>query len=115
MPEASPMRTSSADEGSPITPEPRRAWGVSAGMKTILAATGLALVLLIPTGAIAKPDKSERDAARAQCTSERGTSKATKKAFILKYEGFADCVGKKAAEEEGENEEAARNAAQECK
>ena len=73
-------------------------------MKTILAATGLALVLLVPTGAIAKPDKAERDAARAQCKSERGTSKATKKAFILKYEGFADCMGKKAAEEEAENE-----------
>jgi membrane protein involved in colicin uptake len=84
-------------------------------MKTILAATGLALVLLVPTGAIAKPDKSERDAARTQCKSERGTSKATKKAFILKYEGFADCVGKKAADEEAENEEAAKNAAQECK
>ena len=84
-------------------------------MKTILAATGLALVLLVPTGAIAKPDKSERDAARALCKSERGTSKATKKAFNLKYEGFADCVGKKAADEEAENEEAARNAAQECK
>src|SRR5918996_1692502 len=34
-------------------------------MKTILAATGLALVLLVPTGAIAKPDKSERDSGKA--------------------------------------------------
>src|ERR687891_2575841 len=84
-------------------------------MKTILAATGLALVLLIPTGATAKPDQSERDAAKAQCKAERGTSKATKKAFNLKYEGFADCMGKKAAEEEAENDAAARNAAQECK
>ncbi len=84
-------------------------------MKTILAATGLALVLLVPMGAIAKPDKAERDAARAQCKSERGTSKATKKLFNLKYEGFADCMGKKAEEEEAENDEAARNAAQECK
>jgi hypothetical protein len=84
-------------------------------MKTILAATGLALVLLVPTGAIAKPDKSEVDAAKAQCKSERGTTKATRKAFNAKYDGFADCMGKKAAEEEAENEEAARNAAQECK
>jgi membrane protein involved in colicin uptake len=84
-------------------------------MKTILAATGLALVLLVPTGAIAKPDKSEVDAARAQCKAERGKSKATREAFRLKYDGFADCMGKKAAEEEAENEEAAENAAQECK
>jgi hypothetical protein len=84
-------------------------------MKTILAATGLALVLFVPMGAIAKPDKAERDAARAECKSERGTSKATKKLFNLNYEGFADCMGKKAEEEEAENDEAARNAAQECK
>jgi hypothetical protein len=84
-------------------------------MKTILAATGLALVLLVPTGAIAKPDRSERDAAKAQCTEERGKSWSTRAAFRANYDGFADCVGKKAAEEEAENEEAQRNAAQECK
>jgi hypothetical protein len=81
-------------------------------MKTILAAMGLALVLLIPTGAIAKPDKSEVDAAKAQCKAERGASRA---AFKANYNGFADCVGKKAKEEEAENEEAAKNAAKECK
>jgi glycine betaine/choline ABC-type transport system substrate-binding protein len=84
-------------------------------MKTILAATGLALVLLVPTGAIAKPDRAEHDAAKAQCTTERGKSNATREAFRAKYDGFADCVGKKAAEEEAENEEARRNAAQECR
>jgi membrane protein involved in colicin uptake len=84
-------------------------------MKTILAATGLALVLLVPTGAIAKPDKAEVAAAKADCKAERGTTKATRKAFNLKYDGFADCMGKKAAEEEAENDAAARNAAQECK
>jgi hypothetical protein len=84
-------------------------------MKTILAATGLALVLIIPSGAIAKPDKSEVDAAKAQCKAERGKTKATREAFRLKYDGFADCMGKKAADEEAENEEAARNAAHECK
>jgi membrane protein involved in colicin uptake len=84
-------------------------------MKTMLAGAGLALVLLVPMSAIAKPDNTERDAAKAQCVTERGKSKATREAFRLKYDGFADCVGKKAADEEGENEEAARNAAQECK
>jgi hypothetical protein len=84
-------------------------------MKMILAATGLALVLLVPTGAIAKPDKAEVAAAKAQCKAERGETKATREAFRLKYDGFADCMGKKAAEEEAENDQAARNAAQECK
>jgi hypothetical protein len=81
-------------------------------MKTILAATGLALVLVIPTGAIAKPDTSEVVAAKAQCKAERAASRA---AFKANYDGFADCVGKTAKEEEAENEEAAKNAAKECK
>jgi sugar phosphate isomerase/epimerase len=84
-------------------------------MKTILAATGLALVLLVPTGAIAKPDQSERRDAKAECKKERGKSWATRAAFRANYDGFADCVGKKAAEEEAENEEAQKNAAQACK
>ena len=84
-------------------------------MKTILAAMGLALVLLIPTGATAKPDKSEREAAKAQCQAERGKMEATRDAFRAKYDGFADCMGKKAADEEAENEKAARNASQECR
>jgi glycine betaine/choline ABC-type transport system substrate-binding protein len=84
-------------------------------MKTMVAATGLALMLLLPAGATAKPDKSERDAAKAQCRAERGKTKATREAFRLKYDGFADCMGKKAADEEAENEAAARNAAQECR
>jgi hypothetical protein len=81
-------------------------------MKTILAATGLALVFLIPTGAIAKPDTSEVVAAKAQCKAEREASRA---AFKANYDGFADCVGKTAKEEEAENEQAAKNAAKECK
>jgi hypothetical protein len=84
-------------------------------MKTMLAATGQALVLVIPMGAMAKPDKAEMDAAKAQCKSERGKSKATREAFRAKYDGFADCVGLKAADEEAENGEAQKNAAKECK
>jgi hypothetical protein len=84
-------------------------------MKTMLAVTGLAVVLVLPTGAVAKPDQSEKDAAKEQCQDERGNTKAMRKAFQAKYDGFADCVGKKAAEEEAENEEAQKNAAQECK
>lgn len=84
-------------------------------MKTILAVTGLALALVIPAGAAAKPDQSEKDAAKADCQDERGKSKATREAFRAKYQGFADCVRRNAADEEAENEEAQKNAAQECK
>jgi hypothetical protein len=84
-------------------------------MKTMLAVTGLAVVFVLPTGVVAKPDQSEKDAAKQQCQDERGTSKATKAAFRANYDGFADCMGKKAAEEEAENEEAQKNAAKECK
>jgi hypothetical protein len=84
-------------------------------MKTILAATGLAILLILPAGVVAKPDRSEREAAKSQCTAERGKSKATREAFRAKYEGFADCVGRTAADEEAENEEAHKNAAHECK
>jgi hypothetical protein len=84
-------------------------------MKTILAITGLAALLVLPTGVVAKPDQSEKDAAKALCKTERGTSKATRAAFRANYDGFAHCVRQKAADEEAENEEAQKNAAQECK
>jgi hypothetical protein len=84
-------------------------------MKTILAVTGLAALLVIPTGVVAKPDQSAKDAAKELCKAERGKSKPTRKAFQANYDGFADCVRQKAAEEEAQNEEAHKNAAQECK
>jgi hypothetical protein len=84
-------------------------------MKTILAVTGLAALLVIPTGVVAKPDKSQKDDAKALCKAERGKSKATREAFRANYDGFADCVRRKAAEDEAQNEEAQKNAAQECK
>jgi membrane protein involved in colicin uptake len=84
-------------------------------MKTILATTGLAAMLLLPTGVVAKPDQSEKDAAKAQCKAERGKSKATREAFKANYDGFADCVRQASADEEAENEKAQKNAAQECK
>lgn len=84
-------------------------------MRSILAATGLAAVLLVPTGVVAKPDKAEKQAAKAQCKAERGKSKATREAFKAKYDGFADCVRQAAADEEAEDQQATRNAAQECR
>jgi hypothetical protein len=84
-------------------------------MKAILATTGLAAMLLLPTGVVAKPDRSEKDAAKAQCKAERGKSQATREAFRANYDGFADCARQAAADEEAENDEARENAAKECK
>ena len=84
-------------------------------MKKILAATVLAAVLVLPTGAVAKPDKSEKAAARAECKAERGKTSATREAFGTRYSSFGACVRKTAQEEEAENGAARRNAAQECK
>jgi hypothetical protein len=84
-------------------------------MKKILAATGLAAVLVLPVGAAAKPDQSERAAAKAQCRAERGKSSATREAFRARYDGFHQCVRQNAAEEESENEAAHKNAAKACK
>jgi hypothetical protein len=83
-------------------------------MKSILATTGLAAMLLFPPGVVAKPDKAEKDAAKAECRAERGKSKATREAFRAKYDGFADCVRQAAADEEAENEEARKNGAKQC-
>jgi hypothetical protein len=84
-------------------------------MTKILAALGLGVTLLLPAGALAKPDQSEKRAAKHQCKAERGTSKATRKAFRLKYRSFSRCVRSNAAEEEAENKAAHKNAAKECK
>ena len=85
-------------------------------MKTkILAVIGVAAVLVLPTGAIAKPSNAEKSAARAQCKDERGKSRATREAFRAKYHGFSRCVRQNAAEEDAENKEARQNAAQECR
>jgi hypothetical protein len=84
-------------------------------MKKILTASVLAAVLVVPTGAVAKPDKAERATAKAECKAERGKLPETREAFRTKYKGFSDCVRQTAQEEEAENESARQNAAQECK
>jgi hypothetical protein len=84
-------------------------------MNKILVVMGLAAALLIPAGAVAKPNLAEKRAAKAQCKDERGKSRATRAAFRAKYQGFRACVLQNAAEEEAENEKARENAAHECK
>jgi hypothetical protein len=84
-------------------------------MKKILAATTLAAVLVLPTGAVGKPDNSERKAAKAECKAERGNNKDTRAAFRDRYGSFSACVRQTAKEEEAENDAARENAAKECK
>jgi hypothetical protein len=84
-------------------------------MKTLSAVIVLAAVLVLPAGAVAKPDASDKRAAIAQCKSERGKSKATRRAFKAKYHGFSRCIRQNAAEEHAEKKAALKNAAKECK
>jgi hypothetical protein len=84
-------------------------------MKKILAGTILAAALVLPTGAVAKPNDSEREAAKAECKAERGKSKVTRAAFRAIHGSFNRCVRQTAQEEEAENDAARTNAAKECK
>jgi hypothetical protein len=68
-------------------------------MKRVIA-TGAALALLaVPTGAVAKPDQTDRTNAAQECRAERGDSAATREAFRVKYgtnhngrNAFGKCV-----------------------
>jgi hypothetical protein len=84
-------------------------------MNRILVGMGLAAALVLPTGALAKPDETEKRTAIAECKDERGKSEATREAFKAKYHSFSRCVRANAAEEEAEGETAHKNAAKECK
>jgi hypothetical protein len=84
-------------------------------MRTLFAVIVLGAVLVVPAGAVAKPDASPKRAAIAQCKAERGNSKATKRAFKAKYHSFARCIRQNTAEERAERRAALRNAAKECK
>jgi len=84
-------------------------------MKTFLIAVLGAAVLVLPAGAVAKPDHSDKRAAIKQCKSERGKTKATRKAFKAKYHSFRRCVRQNAAEEHAEKVAALKNAAKQCK
>jgi hypothetical protein len=84
-------------------------------MRSILVAVGLAALLVLPAGALAKPNETEKNAAKRQCKAERGQSPAPKEAFKAKYHSFDRCARHNAAEEESENEAAHDNAAKRCK
>jgi hypothetical protein len=84
-------------------------------MKTLLIAVLGAALLVLPAGAVAKPDHGDKRAAIKQCKAERGKTKATRKAFKAKYHSFSRCVRQNAAEEHAEKKAALKNAAKECK
>jgi hypothetical protein len=84
-------------------------------MNKFLAGMALTAVLVVPASAAAKPNDTEKRAARAECKAERGDTKAERKAFKSLYGSFGRCVREKAAEEEAENQAARESAAQECK
>jgi hypothetical protein len=84
-------------------------------MKTFLIAILGAAVLVLPAGAVAKPDAADKHAAIKQCKAERGKTKATHQAFKAKYHSFARCIRQNAAEEHAEKQAALKNAAKQCK
>jgi len=86
-------------------------------MKKITVAIGLALALVLPAGAIAKPhpDHADKRAAKAECKTLRGNTDATREGFRTQFRSFAACVRKTAVEEAQEEQAAHTNAAKECK
>lgn len=86
-------------------------------MKKITVAIGLALVLALPAGAVAKPhpDQADKRAAKAECRTLRGNTDATREAFRTQFRNFAACVRGTAVEEAKQEHAAHTNAAKECK
>ena len=86
-------------------------------MKKITVSIGLALVLALPAGALAKPnpDQGDRRAAKTECTTLRGGTDATREAFLTLFRNFGACVRRTAVEEAQEEQSAHTNAAKECK
>jgi hypothetical protein len=86
-------------------------------MKQITLVAGLALILVLPTFAVAKPtpDRGDKRAAKAECKTLRGHVSATREAFRTEFRSFAACVRAHAADEAQEEQTAHKNAAQECR
>jgi hypothetical protein len=86
-------------------------------MKKITVYLGLALALVLPATALAKPtpDRGDKRAAKAECRTLRGHSSATREAFRTQFRSFRACVRKTAVEEAQEEQSAHTNAARECR
>jgi hypothetical protein len=85
-------------------------------MNRITVVIGIMAALALPAVAAAKPpvDKENRQAALAQCKTERGSTKATHEAFKGRYHSMSRCVRQNAAEEAAEEATALKNASKEC-
>ena len=86
-------------------------------MKKITLFIGLALALVLPAGALAKPhpDNADKRAAKAECKTLRGNTDATREAFLTQFRNFGASVRKTAVDEAKEEHAAHTNAAKECK
>jgi hypothetical protein len=86
-------------------------------MKKITLVAGLALIIVLPTVALAKPapDRGDKRAAKTECKTLRGHSSATREAFRTQFRTFAACVKSHAADEAQEEQTAHKNASQECR
>jgi hypothetical protein len=91
-------------------------------MKKLIAVGSAVAMLAIPAGATAKPDATDRSNAAKECRAERGSTPATREAFVAKYgtngnkkNAFGKCVSKRALDEEQEGVAAHKNASKECK
>jgi hypothetical protein len=91
-------------------------------MKRVITVITALAMLAIPAGVSAKPDKTDRTNAAKECKLERGSTSATREAFVAKYgtnknkkNAFGKCVSKRAADEEQEGVVAHKNASKECK
>jgi len=88
-------------------------------MRKTLIATALAVVCVVPAGAVAKPSSTDKSNAAKECKSLRtamgpnfattfGTNEGGKNAF-------GKCVSRQSRDEEQERESARSNASKECK
>jgi len=86
-------------------------------MKPITVVAGLALALILPATAVAKPsvDREDKRSAAVECKTLRGNSAATREAFLTQYRNLGACVRSTAREEAKQEETAHKNAAKECK
>jgi hypothetical protein len=91
-------------------------------MKRVIAIGSALAMLAVPAGAAAKPDHADRVNAAKECRTERGTTSATREAFVAKYgkngnrkNAFGKCVSRRAADEAQEGVTAHKNASKECK
>ena len=86
-------------------------------MKKITISIGLAVVLVLPVTAVAKlhPDRGDRRAAKAECTTLRGNTDATREAFSTQFRNFGACVTRRALDEAREEQNAHMNAARFCR